>query len=185
MATVWQRRAVRVGLGAGGAALLASLGVLILRGDVGPAALTALGYPGIFLLMALGSASVFLPTPGFAAVIAAGAVASPVLVGVAAGLGSATGELAGYAAGRAGSDLLGPLRARRLGRWLTLALTRHGVAAIVVLAFLPNPAFDAVGLLAGALGYPVRPFWLACALGKAARFVLLASLGDAALAALG
>jgi tellurite resistance protein TerC len=50
------------------------------------------------------------------------------------------------------------------------------VLAVVVLAFLPNPAFDAVGLLAGALGFPARPFWLACALGKAARYVLIAYL---------
>jgi membrane protein YqaA with SNARE-associated domain len=64
-------------------------------------------------------------------------------------------------------------------------LTRHGVLAVVVLAFVPNPAFDAVGLLAGALGLPARPFWLACAVGKAARYVLIAYLGDAALAALG
>jgi membrane protein YqaA with SNARE-associated domain len=165
--------------------LLAAVGAISLRGGVAPAAFATLGYPGIFLLMALGSASVFLPTPGFVAVIAAGAVANPFLVAVVAGLGSATSELARYAAGRAGSGLLGSPRACRLGRWLAPALARHGIAAIVVLAFLPNPAFDAVGLLAGALGFPARPFWLACALGKAARFVLLAYLGDAALAALG
>lgn len=185
MARAWQRRPVRIGIIAAGAALLVGLGLLVLGGGPGTVALTALGYPGIFLIMALSATSIFLPAPGFAAVLAAGAVANPILVGLVAGLGSATGELAGYLAGRAGSRLLLPLRSGRLGTWLTVALTRYGIVAIVVLAFVPNPAFDAVGLLAGALGYPVRPFWLACVAGKAARYVLVAFLGDAALAALG
>lgn len=173
------------GIGAvvGGVALVVGLALAIAPGGPGTAALAALGYPGIFLVMALSATSLFLPGPGFAAVLAAGAVANPALVGLVAGLGSATGELAGYAAGRAGSTLVGRFRERRLGRWLTFALTRYGVVAIIVLAFVPNPAFDAVGLLAGALDYPVRSFWPACAVGKALRYVLVAYLGDAALAA--
>lgn len=184
MAVMGKRQVIRLGGIAGGTVFLAGLGVLFLRGDLTPQTLTTLGYPGIFLVMALSSTSIFLPGPGFAAVLAVGAVANPFLVGLVAGLGSATGELAGYAAGRAGSELLAPLRARRLGQWLTLVLTRYGVVAIILLAFVPNPVFDALGLLAGTLGYPIRPFWLACALGKAARYVLIALLGDAALAAL-
>lgn len=185
METMWRRQPVRLGIVVVGAAILVGLGVFTLREIVGPTSLMALGYPGIFLLMALASTTPFLPAPGFAAVIAAGAVANPFLVGLVAGVGSATGELAGYLAGRAGSTLVDRFRDRRLGRWLADALARYGVVAIAILAFVPNPAFDAVGLFAGALGYPVRPLLLACAVGRSVRYVLLAFLGDAALAALG
>jgi len=43
---------------------------------------------------------------------------------------------------------------------------------------IPNPFFDAVGIIAGALRLPLWVFLVACFLGKAIRFWLIASLGE-------
>jgi membrane protein YqaA with SNARE-associated domain len=51
---------------------------------------------------------------------------------------------------------------------------RYGFATVAAASFVPNPAFDAVGALAGALGYNAWRFWLACFLGKTARFLIIA-----------
>jgi membrane protein YqaA with SNARE-associated domain len=59
-------------------------------------------------------------------------------------------------------------------------LRRYGFFAVLALALVPNPAFDAVGLLAGSLRYPPGRFWLACALGNSAKYIAVAYLGDVA-----
>ncbi len=156
-------------------------GVYAWRTGSRPEDLASLGYPGVFLMMALSGASIFLPAPGQAAILAAGALWSPVLVGIAAGLGNATGELTGYLAGRAGASVLSGRKAPRCWSGLRGMLRRHGFLAVLGLALIPNPAFDAIGLLAGSLAYPpIRRFWLACALGNSAKYVGVAYLGDLA-----
>ena len=39
-----------------------------------------------------------------------------------------------------------------------------------MLALIPNPGFDALGILAGGLRYPIGRFWLSTALGKILKF---------------
>lgn len=164
--------------------IVAALGVLVLAAaliyawlsGVELEKLAALGYPGIFVLGFLSAASVLLPVPGLVMAAAAGALWQPALVGLAGGLGAATGELVGYAAGRAGEA---PLKARMGGRWHTAEawLGRFGFWTILVVAAIPNPFFDALGLAAGALAYPLSRFWLAAALGNSLKYVSVAYLG--------
>ena len=49
---------------------------------------------------------------------------------------------------------------------------------IFVAAAIPNPFFDAVGIVAGATRMPLGWFWIACFLGKTIRFWLIALAGD-------
>jgi membrane protein YqaA with SNARE-associated domain len=114
-----------------------------------------LAYPALFVIQTIASATLFLPAPGMALVAAASAVLDPLWVGIVAGLGAATGELTGYLLGYYG---------RRA--W--------GFVALIVLALIPNPVFDAMGILAGGLRYPVLRFWLATAFGKIIRSCLVA-----------
>ncbi len=151
---------------------------LVYRPD--PASLAALGYPGVAIAMFLTSSTIFLPAPGFAAVLWAGAVWDPLWVGIVAGLGAATGELSGYFVGAGGNALLdlkeskGWVEAHRLFK-------RFGLWAILALAIVPNPVFDAVGVVAGSLSYSVGRFWLACLVGKTVKFLAMAYLADSAL----
>lgn len=138
--------------------------------------LSALGYPGIFLLMVI-SGSAYFPVPGPPAVVVAGAIWNPILVGIAAGLGNSTGEMTSYLLGRTAADALQPYRKARFVAYLERWLSRYGFLTILVLAAVPNPTFHALTLLAGTVGYPARRYWLACALGNIIKYSAMAGLG--------
>ncbi len=134
----------------------------------------SLGYVGVFLVTALGNATLFLPVPGIAAVFAAGAFLNPVGVALVAGLGSAIGETVGYIIGHGGGELATNAQwYPRIEQWFQ----RYGGLAIFGLAVIPNPLFDMVGLVAGVAHYPVVKFILATFLGKTLRSLILAWLG--------
>jgi membrane protein YqaA with SNARE-associated domain len=67
-------------------------------------------------------------------------------------------------------------------RWYLMierGMTRFAAPVIFVASVIPNPFFDAVGIVAGATRLPLWLFLLACFLGKTIRFLLLAFVGDA------
>lgn len=136
--------------------------------------LGALGYPGIFIISLLSSATLFATAPGFVAVFALGKVLNPVAIGVVAGAGAAIGECTGYLAGVGGKAIIEdrPVYAR-FHRWIT----RYGPFAIFVMAAVPNPLFDIGGIISGATGMPLWQFVLATWMGKSVRYVLLAYSG--------
>jgi len=135
------------------------------------------GYAGVFLIMLVSSATVFLPVPGFLVIPALGAAYNPFLVGIAGGLGSAIGELSGYLFGFGGQSLLDKHNAWHTK--LTVWMTQKGFLTILALSFVPNPFFDIAGVVAGASGYPWWKFFFACLIGKTARCILFAYLGKA------
>ncbi|MGQ0602246.1 MAG: VTT domain-containing protein [Anaerolineales bacterium] len=136
--------------------------------------LQAYGYPGIFLLSILASATIVLPAPGLAFVYGAGTLLNPVGVGIAAGLGATLGELSGYVAGFSGQTIV---ENRALYDKLKGWMQRYGAVTIAVLGFLPLPIFDLAGVAAGALKMPVARFLLFCAAGKIPKMLLVAFAG--------
>jgi membrane protein YqaA with SNARE-associated domain len=141
-----------------------------------PSKFGVFAYPILFVTQALVSATVFLPAPGVAVAAAAGTFLNPLWVGIAAGLGSATGELSGYFLGYYGRRAV-PTDTSRLWRLAESGFQRWGFVAIIVLAMIPNPVFDALGILAGGLRYPLSRFWLATAAGKVLKFCSVSYLG--------
>ncbi len=131
----------------------------------------SVGYAGLFVISLISSATIFLPAPGGAAIIVAGAVLNPMLVGLVAGTGSAFGELTGYALGFAGQSKL------QKGRWYQRVKRymcgRTGLIIFVVAA-TPNPFMDLSGIAAGAICYPVRRFLLFTWMGKVIKMTALA-----------
>ena len=145
-----------------------------------PTVLLQYGYPGISLIMFFSSATVLLPAPGFAAVLGAGTLINPWIVGVFAGLGSAVGEMTGYMVGLGSREAI---EARR-GKWWTRAETwmkKNGFVTVLVFASFPNPFFDAIGVIAGSLGLPISRVFLACLIGNTIKYTTLALLGNSAL----
>jgi membrane protein YqaA with SNARE-associated domain len=132
------------------------------------------GYPAIFVVSLLSSATVVLPAPGIALVVAAGSTLNPVAVGLAAGLGAAIGEMTGYMAGYSGQTMF---QDRPIYKRIELWMKKSGPAAIFFLAAVPNPVFDVGGLIAGFMRMPVWLFFTAALMGKSLRYILLASLG--------
>lgn len=137
--------------------------------------LEALGYPGVFLISLLSNASLILPVPGVLFTSAMGAILDPFWVAIAAGAGSALGEMSGYLAGYSGRRVAArtPWN-EQLERWMR----RYGDVTILVLAIIPNPAFDVAGILAGALKMPLWRFLLWCWLGKTIKMLFFAYGGD-------
>jgi membrane protein YqaA with SNARE-associated domain len=140
-----------------------------------------LGYAGLFLLGLLGSATVILPMPGLALVFAAGSSLAPLFVGLAFGTGAALGELTGYLAGYGGSAILSDQFF--MGRVVSL-VRRWGAWMIFVLGVIPNPAFDIVGITAGALRIPVWQFLIAAWAGNVLKAILVAHAGAGAVGVL-
>jgi uncharacterized membrane protein YdjX (TVP38/TMEM64 family) len=132
------------------------------------------GYPGIFLISIIANSTVILPLPGVMITSAMGAVFNPFWVAVAAGTGAAIGELSGYLAGFGGQAIIKETeRYQKLTNWMR----KYGDWTILVLAFVPNPAFDMAGIIAGALKLPVYRFLLWCCLGKILKMLIFSYLG--------
>ena len=137
--------------------------------------LRSAGYLGVFVLTFLSAATIFLPSGGSAVVIFAGAALNPVLVGLLAGTAAALGELTGYAVGYEGGAFL-ERRAKlyaKAKRWME----KRGSITIFLLSVFPNPLFDAAGLAAGGIRFPLRKFLALTWLGKTIQALAGAFIG--------
>lgn len=132
------------------------------------------GYPGVFGVVLVATASVAVPIPYLLIVARAGTFLDPLALGLVAGLAGMLGELTGYLVGISGSRLIphGPWYERARG-WIC----GYGFWCIAFFACVPNPFFDAMGLAAGTLKYSWWRFALSCFLGKAVKFLIAALIG--------
>ncbi len=136
------------------------------------------GYPGIFLISLLSSATIVIPAPSLALVPVVGSVLNPFVVGLCAGAGEALGELTGYAAGYSGRAVVeNRERYERMVAWMR----RYGLWVIFALSIIPNPLFDLAGIATGALRIPLPRFLLICWVGKTIKTTLFALGGKAVL----
>jgi membrane protein YqaA with SNARE-associated domain len=136
------------------------------------------GYLGAFLVSMIASATVVLPAPGIAIVVAMGVALNPLALSIAAGVGSAFGELSGYLAGAGGRALVKSRHQQWLERIHRLAEDSHAPFVFFVLAAIPFPLFDLAGIAAGMMGMRVSSFVLAVALGKTVKYLALILLLD-------
>ena len=84
------------------------------------------------------------------------------------------GELTGYMLGYSGRSLL------PTNGWypsVERGVKQYGTGLIFVASIIPNPFFDAMGVIAGATRLPLPLFMLACFVGKTIRFWILATYG--------
>jgi uncharacterized membrane protein YdjX (TVP38/TMEM64 family) len=135
------------------------------------------GYVGIFLLSIAANATIIIPIPGVAFTTAMGAIFNPIGVAVASGLGAALGELTGYMAGFSGQGVAERTKLYiRLTTWMKVH-QNLAFGAILLLAFIPNPAFDMAGMASGALKIPLWKFLIVCAAGKILKMLMFAYAG--------
>jgi membrane protein YqaA with SNARE-associated domain len=158
-----------------GIAIILSLTLILFREYL--ARLAGFGYAGLFVVGLASSATVILPMPGLALVFAAGSSFVPLFVGLAFGTGAALGEMTGYLAGYGGSVIVSE---QFYLRRITSLVRKWGAWMVFVLAVLPNPAFDVVGILAGALRIPPWQFLIAAWAGNVIKATLVALAGAGA-----
>ena len=138
--------------------------------------LISLGYFGVFIFTFLGAATIFLPSASSLVVIGAGAWLNPFIVGLVAGTASSLGEFTGYAIGYEGGELLE--RRSRLFQRAKGWMEKRGSITLFLLSIVPNPAFDAAGLAAGAIKFPLRRFFAIVWVGKTIQAIVGAFLGQ-------
>lgn len=135
------------------------------------------GYIGAFLIGLISSATIILPAPGLALLIAMGTALDPLLLGVIAAMGSACGELTGYVAGATGVALVPEHQRVHFDR-IHFFTGKYGAAVILVLASIPFPLFDLVGIIAGMLRMSIPIFLGSVFVGNSLKYTTLIWLGS-------
>lgn len=135
------------------------------------------GLLGIFLINVLGSATLFIPAPAIATVVAGGIVFNPLLVAIVAALGSAIGDMIGFALGRSGKEFLFKKGSFKYNFTKDI-FHKFGPGLIIFFALIPNPVFDAIGVFAGLFTYSPKKFFIYTLIGRFLRNLLLAFIGS-------
>lgn len=139
--------------------------------------LKALGLIGLFLISVV-SSILFLPSPLLiAGVLASGHSYSPLIVALVASSGSAVGDIVSYAIGYTGREAFWDNQ-----KWhhqvAQEIFNKFGGLFIFVLALIPNPFIDAIGVFAGLFLYPLKKFFIYVLIGRFIRNILLAYIGS-------
>jgi len=139
---------------------------------------TSLGLLGIFLINFVSSATFFVSGPAFLTIVAGGSIYPPLLVALVASLGASIGDMVSFFLGYSGRNLtIKKLENKLWYRVLENVFKVHGTIIIFIIALIPNPFFDGVGLIAGALGFKPQKFFLVMLIGRFTRFIMLALIG--------
>lgn len=133
------------------------------------------GYLGLFALCFLANSTVLLPAPSLMIAASCALIMNPVLVAVMAAAGSTLGEYVGYAFGSVTKDL-SPKFQRLLDK-LT-AKVHNGTILVFILAVLPLPLFDVVGIYSGGTKMKLWKFTLVCFLGKFIKMLVYTKVYD-------
>ncbi len=176
--THWKLTAARIGVLV--AVIAISVFVYSIRDQV--ETLQRYGYPGLFVINVLGSATIVLPAPALGIVITISGLKSsagvlifnPFWTGVVAGLGATLGEFSGYGAGFSGQAVV---ENTKLYQRLHELTERYGMITIIILAIQPLPIFDLAGVAAGTLKMSLPKFFIATLIGKLIKMWIAAYVG--------
>lgn len=127
-----------------------------------------LAYLAAFIIALLSNATIVIPAPGIALIIAIATQFNPAMVAIAASAGGTLGELSGYLAGRVGERIIAAEHIKGY-EFAKHRVERHGYWIVSLFAAVPLVLFDIVGLVAGGLKIPVGKFLLATWVGRIPR----------------
>ena len=133
------------------------------------------GYAGLGFTVLLATGGLILPVPSLAAACLVGSLLNPTYAAIIACSAGTIGESTGYFLGYSGRGILD--RYRFYGKLENLT-RRRGWLVIFLVALIPNPIFDLVGIAAGTLRFPIWKFLLFVWIGKFLKF-LAVTLGCA------
>ena len=155
-------------------ALVIGLGIAVtiwaLRARLSGVEWEAAGYPGVFLLSFVGSASFVLPVPALISLCTLSVLLNPFALGLLSGVGETVGELSGYAVGYGGGSVIEKRQFyTRLQGWME----RRGVLVLFAVSLIPNPFFDIVGIAAGSVRFSMRRFLATVLVGKVLKGLLV------------
>ncbi len=134
-----------------------------------------LGLIEIAIVNFVGSAS-FLPSPGFLSVALGGRIYNPILVALVSAISSTLGQGVGFVFGYSTKKITHNQH-KMLNFLEKIFKHKYASIMIVLLAFIPNPFVDIIGLLAGVSSFSLKRFLLLVFLGRICRDILMAYAG--------
>jgi len=137
----------------------------------------ALGLASLFFINFLSSATIFLPTPGIVSVAVGGNLYNPLAVALLAAVGSALGEGVGFLFGYSSKEIFNHKRHHLFFHLTRFIFEKYAKFIIPLVAFIPNPLVDGLGIFAGMAAYPPRKFLLLVFIGRFTRNLLIAYAG--------
>lgn len=128
-------------------------------------------YFGIFLISLISTSTILIPFPLYIAIaIGIGLGMNPLGIAFASGLGMSLGELTAYFLGLGGRYAIEIKHINksvgRTVRFFTNLFQKYGFIVVVLIAAIPFPFFDVIGILAGIGRYDLKKFWIATFIGK-------------------
>lgn len=152
------------------------IGLLISIGTGGYGIVSKWGYPGLFFVSLISSATIIFPIPSFFLIFTFGAVLNPFFVALISALGAAIGEITSYLIGLGGKKLLEKKYSKQIKK-IRKTFEKYGSDLwIFILAATPFPD-DIVGIFCGVIKYDLRRYFLALFLGKLVLSLILAFAG--------
>ena len=138
-----------------------SVSIFILRNKFG--VIEKYEYIGVFIMCMLSNMTILLPAPSLIIIVYYAQILSPILVIPIGALGTTIGELMGYMFGKSVSNIS--------SKWKNIICRiskriKKIHLLIFVLAVLPLPIFDFIGVYAGSKRINMGSFFLMCYLGK-------------------
>jgi membrane protein YqaA with SNARE-associated domain len=139
------------------------------------------GYIGVFFISILGGATIIIPVPALAWVLAMGVVMPyPWLVAISAALGELVGALTiymtGHGAGRAISNSRHGRIQKAYDRMLDL-MERRGAITLFVVTSIVNPFFYPAAFACGALRFGIKKYIAIVLVGKIIKCMTVAYAG--------
>ena len=120
------------------------------------------GYIGVFLVEAVGNATVIFPIPSILVTAAASTILDPWILTIVSAVGATIGESTGYLLGLGGRRILESRLELKLAEDF---YRRYGMWSIAFFAATPLP-FDIIGILCGTLKIKLRTFFSMTLVGK-------------------
>lgn len=152
------------------------IGLLISISTSGYNFVSKWGYPGLFIVSFLSSASIFFPFPNFVLIFTFGAVLNPFLVAVVTAFGAAIGETTSYLVGLGGKKLLERKYPKQIKNMRDTFKKYGSDLWIIFLGATPLPD-DIAGIFCGIIRYDFKRYFLATFIGKLILYLVLAYSG--------
>ena len=150
-----------------------SILIFIFRDKIGQ--VSNVSYLALFILCFIANSTVFLPAPSLMIAASFALVLNPFYVSLVAALGSTLGEYVGYAFGAVSKDV-SPKILSFLEKFISKI--HNQTLLVFVLAMLPLPLFDFVGVYSGGTKMNMLKFFIACYLGKLIKLIVYTRMYD-------
>jgi membrane protein YqaA with SNARE-associated domain len=128
------------------------------------------GYLGGFLINTLSAATIFMPAPGIAAIVAMSDGLNPMLLGLVTGIGGAIGSLTAYWAGQRSRSMI---EGRAIHQVIEKVMRRFGGLVLFLFSFLAFLPADLASVMAGSTRYPAKRYLMYVGAGNIAKMMLV------------